>query len=60
MRMRITLPRLLDSRLQKARKNLTKFVTDLEELRSTVLPGMLSDNVISKQAELQVTFFKGR
>ena len=58
--MRIALPRLLDGRLQKARKNLTKFVTDLEELRSTVLPGMLSDDVISKQAELQVTFFKGR
>ena len=25
----------------------------------TVLPGILSNNVISKQAELQVTFFKG-
>ena len=48
----IALPRLLDGRLQKARKNLTKFVTDLEELRSTVLPGILSNNVISKQAEL--------
>ena len=59
-RMRIALPRLLDGKLQKARKNLTKFVTNREEIRSTVLPGMLSDDVISKQAELQVTFFKGR